>query len=63
MTETKEIEQLELSNSMEVDKAKPRKDLIGDIFIISTEFYPLILKLTQPLNTLVSVLKTPGQID
>lgn len=63
MTEAKEIEQLELSNSMEVDKAKPRKDLIGDIFIISTEFYPLILKLTQPLNTLVSVLKTPGQID
>ena len=51
MTEAKEIEQLELSNSMVVDKAKPRKDLIGDIFIISTEFYPLILKLTQPLKT------------
>lgn len=53
--EAKEIEQSELSKSMEVDEAKPRKDLIGDIFISSTDFsfkvYPLILKCTQPLNT------------
>lgn len=38
LTEALEIEQVELSKSMEVDKAKPRKDLIGDIFISSTEF-------------------------
>ena len=36
--EAKEIEQLELSKSTEVDKAKPCKDLIGDIFIINTGF-------------------------
>lgn len=49
--EAKEMKQSELSKSMKVDKAEPRKDLIGDIFIVSTEFfkvYPLILKFTQP---------------